>query len=152
MLKISFFTKFTFWKPRFLKIHNSKMSFFTKFTFWTSQFSQNSHSKNVVFHKIHILTSRLFAKFTFWKSQFSTNSHFENLIWKLFLTTRILLQIMRQPDLWSTPTMSRLQGEKPKASASLSFPPLRDRAQRSAGSLAVVRPNGAADSTLATGF
>ena len=46
--------KFTYWKSNLHKIHNSKISFFTKLTFLKSHFSQNSHSWNLIFHKICI--------------------------------------------------------------------------------------------------
>ena len=48
ILKIPFFTKFTFWKSaisHFHKIHNLKVSFFIKFRV----------SKNLSFHKIHLM-------------------------------------------------------------------------------------------------
>ena len=60
ILKISFFTKFTFSKSHFFhKIHILKISIF----------SQNSHFRSLIFHKVHIFKVSLSTKFTFFKHQ-----------------------------------------------------------------------------------
>ena len=60
--KISFFDK----------IHLLKISFLTKFTFWKSHFWQNSHFANLIFNNIHNLDISFLTKFTFWNSHFLT--------------------------------------------------------------------------------
>ena len=68
-----FFTKFTNQKSHFSQIHKSKISFFTKFTSQKSHFPQNSHFKNLIFHKIHIVKVSIFTKFTIFKHQIIGN-------------------------------------------------------------------------------
>ena len=70
----------------FHKNHNFKVSFFTKFTFWKSHFSQNSQVQNLNFsqksqfqsliiYKIHIFKVSFLTKFTFLKVSFFTKIH-----------------------------------------------------------------------------
>ena len=51
------------------KIHILKISFLTKFTFFKCDFSQKSHFQSVIFYKIHIFKVQNSTKFTIFKRQ-----------------------------------------------------------------------------------
>ena len=68
-MDLSIFAKFTFLVLGLHKIHDLEISLFTKFKFTNSHGSQNSHSPNLIFHKIpvfHIFTILFFTEITFW--------------------------------------------------------------------------------------
>ena len=47
----------------FDKIRIFRVSFFTKFTFWKSHFSQNSHFQSLICHKIHFFKHQIPGNF-----------------------------------------------------------------------------------------